>query len=63
MVMTAAQYLDDEAVLNHLPWLTPEEVDEILKRKADEDLERLTSGEDDEDEPDEVNKDGEQENA
>jgi hypothetical protein len=45
MVMTAAQYLDDEAVLNHLPWLTPEEVDEILKRKAAEDMERLTAGE------------------
>jgi hypothetical protein len=46
MVMTAAQYLDDEAVLNHLPWLTPEEVDEILKRKAAEDMERLTAGDD-----------------
>jgi SPP1 family phage portal protein len=57
MVMTAAQYLDDEAVLNHLPWLTPEEVDEILKRKAAEDMERLTAGDDDEDEPDEVNED------
>lgn len=41
MVMTAAQYLDDEAVLKHLPWLTPEEVDEIIKRKAAEDLDRL----------------------
>jgi hypothetical protein len=58
MVMTAAQYLDDEAALNHLPWLTPEEVEEILKRKAAEDMERLTAGED-EDEPDEVNEDGE----
>lgn len=36
MVMTAAQYLDDEAVLKHLPWLTPEEVDDLLKRKAAE---------------------------
>ena len=25
----------------HLPWLTPEEVDEILKRKDAEDLARL----------------------
>lgn len=40
MVMTAANYLDDEAVLNHLPWLTPEEVDELLKRKAAEELDR-----------------------
>lgn len=41
MVLTAANYLDDEAILKHLPWLTPEEVDEILKRKAAEDLDRL----------------------
>ena len=41
MVLTAANYLDDEAVLRHLPWLTPEEVDDILERKDAEDLERL----------------------
>ena len=41
MVLTAATYLDDEAILRHLPWLTPEEVDEILKRKDAEDLKRL----------------------
>lgn len=41
MVLTAATYLDDEAVLRHLPWLTPEEVDEILKRRDAEDMERL----------------------
>jgi len=40
-VLTAATYLDDEAILRHLPWLTPEEVDEILKRKDAEGLERL----------------------
>src|SRR5699024_3367778 len=41
MVMLAAPYLDDEAVLRHLPWMTPEEVDEILQRKDAEDMERL----------------------
>ena len=41
MVLTAATYLDDEAVLRHLPWLMPEEVDEILKRRDAEDMERL----------------------
>lgn len=46
MVMTAAQYLDDEAVLNHLPWITPEEAIEILKRRDTEDLERLDTPED-----------------
>ena len=41
MVLTAANYLDDEAVLKHLPWLTPEEIDEILERKGAEDMDRL----------------------
>lgn len=41
MVLTAAEYLDEEAVLKHLPWLTPEEVEEILDRKAAEDLNRF----------------------
>ena len=41
MVLTAANYLDDEAVLNHLPWLTPEEVEGILKRKSAEELNRF----------------------
>ena len=40
MVLMAAQYLDDETVLKKLPWLTQEEVAEILKRKAAEDIER-----------------------
>ena len=41
MVLTAATYLDDEAVLRHLPWLTPEEVDDILERRDAENMERL----------------------
>lgn len=41
MVMTAAPYLDDEAVLKHLPWLTPEEVDDIQNCKSAEGLGRL----------------------
>ena len=40
MVLLAANYLDDETILNKLPWLTQEEVAEIMKRKAAEDIER-----------------------
>lgn len=40
MVLLAANYLDDETILNKLPWLTQEEVAEILKRKAAEDIVR-----------------------
>ena len=47
MVLMAAQYLDDETVLKHLTWLTPEEVDEILKRRDAEDFNRFKSFEDD----------------
>ena len=45
MILTAAQYLDDETILKHLPFLTPEEVDEIQKRKAEEDLDRFNNNE------------------
>ena len=41
MVLSAANYLDDESILRHLPWLTPEDVDEILERKDAEDMARL----------------------
>ena len=40
MVISAATYLDDQAVLDHLPWLTPEEVDAIMERKAADELDR-----------------------
>ena len=40
MVLLAANHLDDETILNKLPWLTQEEVAEIMKRKAAEDIER-----------------------
>lgn len=35
MVLAAANYLDDEAVLNHLPWISTEEANEILERKGE----------------------------
>ena len=47
MVLSAATYLDDEAVLKHLPWLTPEEVDRILERKDAEDMNRFNEPEED----------------
>lgn len=48
MVLMAAQYLDDEAILRKLPWLTPEEAEEILKRKSAEEIDRSFSQEDEE---------------
>ena len=49
MVALVGERLDDEAVLKHLPWLTPEEVEEILKRKAAEDIDRFSSENPDDD--------------
>lgn len=49
MILTAAQYLDDETILKHLPFLTQDEVDEIQKRKAEEDLDRMGGNEPPED--------------
>ena len=40
MVIAAANYLDDEAVIKHLPWMTPEEAEELLKRRAAEEIDR-----------------------
>lgn len=41
MVMAEAEYLDEETVLNKLPNITPDEVAEILARKAREDMDRF----------------------
>jgi hypothetical protein len=49
MVLAAANYLDDEAVLEHLPWLTQEEAAAILKRRDAEDAARLNKTDPDED--------------
>ena len=42
MVLSAAQYLDDETILKHLPFLSPDEIDEIMERKKVEEAERFT---------------------
>lgn len=41
MVLSAAEYLDEETVLNKLPFVTVDEVQEILKRKDSEDMDRF----------------------
>jgi hypothetical protein len=43
MVLLAASYLDDETILSKLPWLTQEEIANILKRKSEEELERYST--------------------
>lgn len=43
MVLMAAEYLDDESILKHLPWLTQEEVTEIMRRKSAEEVSRYAA--------------------
>lgn len=43
MVLMAAQYLDDETILNKMPWLTPEEVQDVLDRRDETERQRFTT--------------------
>lgn len=45
MLMSVANYLDDETILNKLPFVTPDEVRGILSRKDAENSERMAGGE------------------
>lgn len=40
MIAVAAQWLDDETIVKHLPFLSPDEVDDVLQRKTQEEAER-----------------------
>jgi hypothetical protein len=55
MILAAGQYLDDETILKHLPFLNIDEIDEIMKRKDKEEADRfaaLANAPDDEQEDD-----------
>ena len=41
MILQAAQYLDDETILKHLPFLNIDEVDDIIKKIDEEEVERF----------------------
>lgn len=41
MVLSAAEYLDPQTVLQHLPFITVDEVEDILKRKEEEQMQRI----------------------
>ena len=40
-VLMAANYLDEDTIIKHLPFLTPEEADEVIKRRSEADLSRF----------------------
>lgn len=41
MILSAAEFLDDETILNHLPFILPEEVKDILRRRDEADMKRM----------------------
>lgn len=41
MLLTAADYLDSETILKHLPFLSPDEIEEIMERKQEEEADRF----------------------
>ena len=44
MILSAAQHLDDETILRKLPFLTVDEIDDILERRDAEDSSRFSIG-------------------
>lgn len=64
MVLSASQYLDDETILKHLPFLNPDEIDDILSRLLKEEASRIETveePEEEEEEPEEENEEVEEE--
>lgn len=41
MILMAANYLDYETILRHLPFLSPDEIDTVLERKQAEEMDRF----------------------
>ena len=48
MVLLAAQYLDNETILKHLPFLNPDEINDILDKLTEEEAGRYAQMEEDE---------------
>ena len=49
MLMLVAEYLDDETILKKVPFISPDELEEITKRKAETDMSRFGNTPTDED--------------
>lgn len=41
MILSSAEYLDNETILKHLPFLSPDEIKDIMERKEAEEAERF----------------------
>lgn len=54
VILSAAQFLDDETVLKHLPFISPDEIESILGQREQEEMERFESIEDEQSNEDET---------
>lgn len=54
VILSAAQFLDDETVLKHLPFISPDEIESILGQREQEEMERFESIEDEQSNEDEA---------
>lgn len=52
-ILLAAEYMTEESVIKHLPFLTPEEQDEIIQQRAAEGMSAFTKRDEEEEEPEE----------
>ena len=59
MVVAAAPYLDDQTILEKLPFITVDEVDAILQRKDAESYSRFDDANDEDEEEEEEDEGGE----
>jgi SPP1 family phage portal protein len=50
MVLAAAQYLDDETIIKHLPFISPDEIEDILDNRVEEEADRFEDDLDEEEE-------------
>lgn len=57
MILSAAQYLDDETILKHLPFLSPDEINGILENRTREEASRYTQVEQENETNNDENKD------
>lgn len=48
MILAAAQYLDDETIIKHLPFISPDEIEDILDNRVEEEADRFEDEEDEE---------------
>jgi hypothetical protein len=63
MVLAAGQYLDDETILKHLPFLNIDEIDEILNRKDAEEADRFAALVNSEEDEEDAEKQGQRKNT